>query len=313
MSRILVIGDLIIDKFIYGTVSRISPEASVPILNITRSSTLLGGAGNVARILGALGYDVKLVSMVPPEDYPLVEHLTPERVLLSTISAAAYRVPVKSRFISVFRNGHILRADEEFCPTGLGVEISEKDRDYLLSLVDDAELILVSDYNKGFLDSETIAKIISRARKNSRKVILDSKKKDDAGFAGVYMYKPNRFEFDIITNRVHDPSISLEDAAKNLMNKREIDYLFLTLGEDGCIALGRKMGEVFRCASRSTNIVEVSGAGDSVLAALAIGEAQGRDIGGTATLAMELAAITTSFSPSDIDGLMTAYKAHFSS
>src|SRR5258706_12711029 len=156
MSRILVIGDLIIDKFVYGTVSRISPEASVPILNITRSFTLLGGASNVARILGALGYDVKLVSMVPQEDYPLVKHLVPERVLFSTISAAAYRVPVKTRFISVFRNAHILRADEEFCPTGPGVQMTEKDLGSLLSLVDEAELILVSDYNKGFLDSDTI-------------------------------------------------------------------------------------------------------------------------------------------------------------
>jgi bifunctional ADP-heptose synthase (sugar kinase/adenylyltransferase) len=144
-------------------------------------------------------------------------------------------------------------------------------------------------------------------------VILDSKKKDDAGFAGAYIYKPNRFEFDIITDRVHKPHISIETAAIDLLSRREIDYLFLTLGEDGCVVFGRRMGAPVRCHSHAKSIIEVSGAGDSVLAGLAIAEARGFDVAQGATLAMELAAITTSFSPSDIDGLIKAYATHVAS
>src|SRR5262249_17945681 len=139
-------------------------------------------------------------------------------------------------------------------------------------------------------------------------VILDSKKKDGDGFHGVYMYKPNTYEFDIITGRIHDPRISIQDAARKLIDKHNIKYIFLTLGAEGCMVLGSDLTESIHCPSRCTQVVEVSGAGDSVLAALAIGEAHAMKTRDIANLAMDFAAIAISHSPSDLKSMTSAYR-----
>jgi len=261
--RVLVVGDTMLDRYWTGTVDRISPEAPVPVVNVQQVDERAGGAGNVAANIASLGAGSQLLSFVGDDDAgrrvnSILEMAGVDRHLHIDPKS---RTTEKLRIVS--RNQQLLRADFEDRPDSDLLARSVTDFKELLNGTD---VVVISDYGKGGLAN--VVEMIGVAKERGVPVVVDPKGRDFTRYFDATMVTPNRQEFESITGvPVNSPKFA--QAAAELVGSAGLEGLLVTLGADGMI-LFLANGDVIRQEARVREVYDVSGAGDTVVAVIAV-------------------------------------------
>ena len=287
---ILVIGDLMIDHYIIGNASRLSPEAPVPIVNVKNESVTLGGAGNVVQNLVTLGAQVTVAGLTGNDTAgsQIIEILASEGVETHTIITDETRpTTVKT---GVLAGSHqLVRIDRETTDT-VSDAIADELLNHLKGYMDKADIIVLSDYNKGLFSPALTQRLIIEANNQGKKVIIDPKGLNYEKYKGAYIIKPNRKELAEAAKTEKINSIeSLQHAAKVIFEQTGTAYLVVTLSEEGMVILSEASYKLLPV--KATQVFDVTGAGDTVLAAMAYFIAAGLSIEEACELANHAAAI----------------------
>lgn len=272
-ARVLVVGDLMLDRFRYGSVSRISPEAPVPVIHVTREQKMLGGGGNVLANIVALGGQTGLIAAIGTDEAgslcsQLIADKGGDPSLL--VQDPTRPTTLKTRFIS--GSQQLLRCDEEDSAP-LSEAIEERIIAHFDRVIGDYDVLALSDYAKGVLTDRVLRHAISRCRELGKPVIVDPKRRDFSAYAGATVIKPNRSEL------AADSGLSCRDLASSttaaaLAMERTGAAILLTLSEEG-MALFRPGHEITHLHATATEVFDVSGAGDTALAIFSTGIASG--------------------------------------
>jgi D-beta-D-heptose 7-phosphate kinase / D-beta-D-heptose 1-phosphate adenosyltransferase len=294
-QTVLCVGDLMLDEFVYGEVSRISPEAPAPVIAVQRSETDIGGAGNVARNIASLGARCIFVGLIGEDDAgkALKAALARESLIESVLVCDAGRPTTrKVRFVSEHFSTHMLRADWESAAPA-AADIEQKLIDAILPLLPRADIVLLSDYAKGTLTARVLRNVIDAARKLGKRVIVDPKSANLAIYRGATLLKPNAREFAEATRSRADSEKSISDAAQDVMQLADCEAVLVTQSERGMTLVPRH-GEAIHVPGHPVKVRDVSGAGDTVAAALALALAAGADWETALRMANAAAAVAVS-------------------
>jgi D-beta-D-heptose 7-phosphate kinase/D-beta-D-heptose 1-phosphate adenosyltransferase len=283
-TRVLCIGDVMLDHYVYGQVERVSPEAPIPIVKVERETRMLGGAGNVLRNLEALGATGCFISVLGNDEAGReINRLIGacSGIEAHTLVEAGRISTIKTRFIA--GNQQMLRADREsVTPIGKYVRAD------MLRLVEQAipghEVVIVSDYAKGILAEGVSAAVIAAARASGKPVVVDPKGTDYSLYRGASVLKPNRRELAQATRMPVGTLDEVVAAARLLIASCDFGALLVSLSEDGMV-LVEANGGVHPLAAAAREVYDVSGAGDTVIATLAAGIAGGLSLLDSARLA----------------------------
>jgi D-beta-D-heptose 7-phosphate kinase / D-beta-D-heptose 1-phosphate adenosyltransferase len=291
-QTVLCVGDLMLDDFVYGEVSRISPEAPAPVIAVQRSETNVGGAGNVARNIASLGGCCIFVGLVGEDEAGAklkADLAKEERIEAVLVPDASRPTTRKVRFVSEHFSTHMLRADWELTLPA-SPEIEQRLIDAILPLLPRADIVLLSDYAKGVLTARVIRNIIDAARKLGKRVIVDPKSANFAIYRGATLLTPNRKEFAEATRSRADNDKSIADAAQDAMYLADCEAMLVTQSEHGMTLVPRE-GEAVHVPAYPAKVRDVSGAGDTVAAALAASRAAGADWDTSLRMASAAAAV----------------------
>jgi D-beta-D-heptose 7-phosphate kinase/D-beta-D-heptose 1-phosphate adenosyltransferase len=303
--RALVIGDLMLDEYLWGKAERISPEAPVQVVDVTREELRLGGAGNVANNLVALGCGVTVCSVIGgDENGTVLQHVfSGKGVDVSGIFEDPGRTTSKkTRVVAV--NQQIVRIDRESRESISG-DYEERVLGFLAARGHEFQVILVSDYAKGVLTPRLLAGITVAARKVGVPVVVDPKGSDYARYRGATILTPNRREAEIASGIMIRDEESLEQAATALFDVGGFEAILITRSERG-MSLFPRHGDAIHIPTVAREVYDVTGAGDTVLAVLGVALACGLDLASAARLANVAAGIavgkvgTSTVSPPEI-------------
>ncbi|WP_345987867.1 D-glycero-beta-D-manno-heptose-7-phosphate kinase [Sulfurimonas sp. HSL1-2] len=280
--NILVIGDLMIDHYLWGRAERISPEAPVQVVDVANETTVLGGAGNVINNLIALGASVSVASAIGDDANGKELTLMLKSIGVKTeglVTQAGRKTSKKSRVIAA--NQQILRYDKESKDA-----ITEGSEAKILAAVEKDlflyDIIILSDYGKGVLTPALAQGIISRARRGGKKVLVDPKGRDYSKYRGAHLLTPNKKEAIEATGIEITDSESLQAALLWLKNECDLDRSMITLSEDGIAIFDEKLK---RFPTVAQEVYDVTGAGDTVIASIAFGLSSGLSIDDAARFA----------------------------
>ena len=271
-KRLLVIGDLMLDEFLWGKVSRISPEAPVPVVEIVKEEFFPGGAANVARNLAEFSKGVRIMGVTGTGLHAerLAGLLTSEGIDVSAVQAhACYQTVVKTRIIA--RQQHVVRIDREkkqrLHPEHAAAALAQLD-----ALLPEIDAIIIEDYGKGLLSPEFAAAICARARRVEKIIAVDPNPHNPLAWQGVTVIKPNRAEAFASaglppSEPVEPPTAdaALLEVGRVLLEKWDAENLLITLGEHG-VLLFRHDAPPYHAPTRAREVFDVSGAGDTVIA-----------------------------------------------
>jgi D-beta-D-heptose 7-phosphate kinase/D-beta-D-heptose 1-phosphate adenosyltransferase len=294
-QTVLCVGDLMLDEFVYGEVSRISPEAPAPVIAVQRSETNIGGAGNVARNVASLGARCIFIGLIGEDEAgaKLRDRLARETGIESVLICDSARPTTrKVRFVSEHFSTHMLRADWEMASPA-SADIEKRLIDAVLPLLPRADIVLLSDYAKGVLTARVIRNVIDAARKLGKRVIVDPKSANFAIYRGATLLTPNRKEFAEATRSRADTDKSIADAAIDAMQLADCEAILVTQSERG-MTLVQRSGEVIHVPAHPVRVRDVSGAGDTVAAVLAATLAAGADWETALRMANAAAAVAVS-------------------
>jgi rfaE bifunctional protein kinase chain/domain len=265
--NVLIIGDVMIDSYLWGKVSRISPEAPVPIVAVDKKERRLGGAANVALNVQALGANPILCSVVGVdyEGLAFLDLLKTQKLSQKGILKCRDRITtVKTRVIG--NNAQLLRVDDE-----VETEITPSETQQLQTLIsyiiqhDKIDVIIFEDYNKGLITPKLISKVVELAKTKGIPTCVDPKKKNFHSYKGVSLFKPNLKELkeglklDIGSENISE----LQRSLSSFRVKQKIETVLVTLADKGIVTNSRKVKEHIQAHPRS--IADVSGAGDTVI------------------------------------------------
>jgi D-glycero-beta-D-manno-heptose-7-phosphate kinase len=309
---VAIIGDVMLDRYIWGTVSRISPEAPVPVVDVARESTHLGGASNVALNVRSLGATPVLFGAVGAD--ASADDL--RRIFAETGIHTDFLVvdegrptTVKTRIIA--GSQHVVRIDYE-----QRAQISEaatrRILDRLEAHITSIDVIVLQDYNKGLIGPDLIEHVSERARSRGIPVLVDPKYANFFAYQGVTVFKPNRKETEDALGVKLGSEQSFVDAARQMRERLRCDNVLLTLGELGMLLL-QSDDAVTRVPTRARKVADVSGAGDTVVATLASMIACGADVVEAAHLANVAGGLVCEeigIVPVDRDALVEAASGH---
>ncbi len=274
--NILIIGDVMIDRYLTGKIDRISPEAPVPVVHLNKEENRLGGAANVALNIQAMGAQPYLFSAIGDDDNgQLLQQLFPKNGLSAEfIPRLSSRITtVKTRVIA--QNQHILRVDREDC-SELTSEESDDLFNQLVDLLDkvDIHLILFQDYNKGVLSDYLIKKVITESISRSIPTAVDPKDKHFWSYEKVTLFKPNLREIQQQLGYELKAELStLNRAAENINQRLSNQHTMITLSDKGLFINSEGQSQIMPTFERS--ITDVCGAGDTVISVAALGLALG--------------------------------------
>lgn len=292
-KKILVIGDIMLDNYYYGKSTRISPEAPVPILLQKDNKKVPGGAANVALNLRRANQNVTIMSVIGDdvEGKELLKILHSEKIDTSLIIKDNDGCTiVKNRFIGQ-NNMQMFRFDQE-----INKHISDNNNNLLMKLfenkIDDCDLIIISDYNKGLLNQNNTAKFIEIANKHGKKVLVDIKEPNYNKYKGAYLIKPNLDELSQITNLTIQDENDILVAARELKKNTDCQYVLVTRGKDGMSLLINNEIKNIECVSKE--VYDVTGAGDTVISYLAVGVANNFDLSDSVTISNYAAGVKVS-------------------
>ncbi len=286
----LVIGDLILDRFIYGNANRISAEAPTLVLDVEEEIDMLGGAYNVAAHISNLNHMCHFLTVTGKDFEYKIENFKDKfnpNSICYVLAEENRSTTVKTRLISKYKNTHLLRYDEETLR-----DISDLNKISLLSHIEKnintIDDILMIDYKKGVITKDLAQVIIGLANSHNVPVYVDTKKDDLSSFSGCSIIKPNKYEFEKIRLR-YAPDYSMEDACKIICEKLKIQRIVITAGNEGIYAYDSAEGLIHSKADQ-VEVKELSGAGDSVLAVLSYCFSEGYSFTDSVNCANKLAA-----------------------
>ena len=272
--KILVIGDSCKDIFIYGNIERMSPEAPIPILLFKKENYQLGGVGNVARNLSSLGAKCSLI-VFSGDDASSKKIKTlilkEKNIKQANVNLPNYETPIKTRYIN--KLDHLVRVDKENTNFKLNNNIKKK----LLILIDkkikESDLVILSDYDKGFFNKLLIKKIVKIAKKYNKIIIADPKKNDLSAYSGMDIITPNQKEIEDAAGKTLKSEKELIIFCRSIINKYNINEILLTRSEKGMLLITNDHYKKYK--ANLTKVLDVTGAGDTVISILALMKALG--------------------------------------
>lgn len=273
-ARVLCIGDVMLDRFVSGTVERISPEAPVPVLRVDDETSMLGGVGNVARNIAALGASAEIISVTGDDQAGrdvadlFAEHKT---IKAHMVIEKGRRTGIKTRYIGGAQQ--LLRADRETIAA-----ISKTSTKKLLAAAKKAlkacSVMVLSDYGKGVLNPDVVGALIDLAKASGKPVIVDPKGHDYWRYQGADIITPNRKELGEAVGHPTDGEAEIIDAAQSLIVDNDFGAVLATRSQDGMTLVSAE-GTIDHLPAEAREVFDVSGAGDTVVSALAVGRATG--------------------------------------
>ncbi|MBD3349578.1 MAG: D-glycero-beta-D-manno-heptose-7-phosphate kinase [Candidatus Eisenbacteria bacterium] len=282
--RVVILGDLMLDRYIWGAVERISPEAPVPVVDVSEETIRFGGAANVAENVAALGAYASLVGVVgdDPSGDQLLGLLRDRDVDVEGVIRVPERpTTVKTRIIA--HNQQVVRADHEDASDVEG-EPAERLVDVLTAAIENAEVLIVSDYGKGVITVPSISEGIRAARTGGKIICVDPKESHFQSYVGVTAITPNQKEAGgAVGMRITDEE-SLDRAGRELLSRLKAECVVITRGEEG-MTLFMADGAKEHLPTVAREVYDVTGAGDTVVSALAVGLAAGASMVEAATVA----------------------------
>jgi D-beta-D-heptose 7-phosphate kinase/D-beta-D-heptose 1-phosphate adenosyltransferase len=289
-ARVLVLGDVMLDRFVYGSVERISPEAPIPVVNVERFLDMPGGAANVARNIAALGARAILVGVVGED--PWAEDLCTQLALSPTIEARLITDPsrptsVKTRYVA--DGQQVMRADRE---SRLPLEACVEQcvlREFSAAMRD-VDVIVLSDYAKGVLSDSVTRAAIDMARSARKTIIVDPKTKDFARYRGATVLTPNRLELQTACGFECVSDEQVVAGARRILEQDVCEVMIVTRGKDG-MSVVEGAGAATHLPTVARQVFDVSGAGDTVVATISLGLAAGAGVAESAALANAAAGI----------------------
>jgi D-beta-D-heptose 7-phosphate kinase/D-beta-D-heptose 1-phosphate adenosyltransferase len=267
--KVLVVGDVMLDRYWWGSVNRISPEAPVPVVNLDNTSLLPGGAANVAANVAGLGAEAFLIGAVGEDEGA---ELFPEILARQNVSAKFLikfpnrRTTIKTRVIA--HSQQVVRIDQE-SKANLNSEEEELLLNAVDKIIDDVEVIIVSDYAKGVVTENLVMRLITLAKDKNKFIFIDPKGKSFAKYRGATLLTPNRYEVLEVSHLDNFGQSAIEDIGKTLLSKLSLQNLLITQGEAG-MTLFEENGRVFHLPVSARKVYDVTGAGDTVIASLAV-------------------------------------------
>ncbi len=293
-SNILVIGDIIYDNYLFGNAARLSPEAPVPIFKPCNEEFRLGGAANVFNNIISLGANAQLCGVIgnDKEGANIKSKLinlnnSPDLIFVSS------KRPTTKKTRLLVGNQHLLRIDEEIT-SEIDDEIEIKAFDVINKKIDLYDLLVVSDYSKGFLKHSLVRKIISLFIEKNKKIIVDPKS-DFYKYSDVFLIKPNINELSKFVNdsNIHNDHMRLTRYCKTILSRGDFEYIYVTMGEKGGVLVGREdTAQVI--PSFGDKVADITGAGDAALGAIAVAIAAKADIVKAVSFASCVAGISVS-------------------
>lgn len=271
---VLCVGDVMLDRFVYGDMERISPEAPVPVLLLKKQTEMPGGAGNVASNVISLGGQAVLIGLVGEDSagVTLRDQLRLKAGVSEMLVTSTRRPTIcKTRLIA--SNQQIVRADEES-----RLPLQPEEAELLCQAIDDrleeASVVILSDYGKGVCDSMVVRHLIGEARLRGIPVFVDPKSPDFRHYRGATCITPNARELRAASGLPGDDDASVEAAARKVMARAEADAILATRSEKGMMLVPAE-GEAVTVPARAREVFDVSGAGDTVIATMALAVASG--------------------------------------
>ncbi|RZB35142.1 MAG: D-beta-D-heptose 7-phosphate kinase / D-beta-D-heptose 1-phosphate adenosyltransferase [Desulfobacteraceae bacterium Eth-SRB1] len=289
-SRLLVVGDVMVDEYLWGEVDRISPEAPVQIVSIKNEVFTLGGAGNVANNIVSLGANVSVAGVIGTDrcGNVLLEKFKELGVDTEGIIQVPDR-PTTRKTRVVANNQQVLRIDRE-----TKQNISKNTMELLIKYIDNkiplVDAVLISDYGKGLITDKLIKKIISSAKKHNKTTIADPKGLSFSKYSGISLLTPNKKEASLASGVDIINRSSLVKAGTNILNTIDIDNLLITCGKEGMVLFERNK-EPCTINARAKQVFDVSGAGDTVAAVFGLAIASGASFADSAVIANAAAGI----------------------
>jgi rfaE bifunctional protein kinase chain/domain len=276
-QKILVFGDLMVDQYLWGEVSRVSPEAPVPVINIASEQIRFGGAANVAFNLVGLGIEPILIGCIGQDRMGdnFLNMLEENSLMTEGILRVEKRpTTVKTRIIG--NNQHVARVDQE-TTVPINSEIQEKMFETFLSHIEDVSAVLIQDYNKGIVVPLLINHVIDLVERHGKIITVDPKFENFLVFKKVTVFKPNIKETEAaLAMRIRDDNDILA-AGEKLIEMLESESVLITLGSKG-MALFERNGENSFVETKARKVADVSGAGDTVIATLTYALSGGANI-----------------------------------
>jgi rfaE bifunctional protein kinase chain/domain len=289
-STILVIGDVMLDQFIWGVVNRVSPEAPVPVVRIEKESFKLGGAGNVVNNIHSLGGKSILCGLVGMD--PFGQRIKEELELrgigtAGIIEDSGRSTTVKTRIIA--HSQQVVRADRE-SDHPVSKTIEKGILDFFHASLPGVSGVVLSDYAKGILSRRIIKEVVGACTKRKKELFIDPKIRNFFNYAGSFMITPNHHEVGQILRQELRARKTLEEAGRKLLRRLRLEAILITRGEAG-MSLFENDGTVTHIPTMAKEVYDVSGAGDTVISTLALSYASGASLLDAAVLSNYAAGI----------------------
>ena len=290
-KTILILGDVMLDEFIWGKVRRISPEAPVPVVEVTEETYRLGGSGNVAANIRALDGTPISIGVIGRDSSGdrIVSLMQESGIETFGLIRNDRATTLKTRIVA--HNQQVVRADRE-SKQPLAAELTAQLASLFLQYLSAASAVIVSDYDKGVVNRELLGEVLPQARSAGVPVFLDPKVHHADYYRPITMITPNLQEAELLTGVTIDDQPSLEHAGRRLLGRFGCEYALITKGEDGMSLFtsdGRAGPQHLPTFARE--VFDVTGAGDTVIASLALAHAAGAGMEECATLANHAAGI----------------------
>jgi len=288
--KVIVVGDLMIDEYLWGTVDRISPEAPVPVVCVEKENYTLGGAGNVINNLVAMGAQVQAIGTAGTgkAGRMIFDKLKELGIKTDGIISEPER-PTTRKTRVIASNQQVLRIDKE-----VKKNINEDTLKKLVNIIEnkilDVNLIILSDYDKGLITKKLVQKIVKLAKKHNVLTIADPKSLNFSKYKKVSILTPNKKEASLAANIDIKSKQDLFDAGNIIMDKVKLEKLLITCGRDGMV-LFEIGNQPFTIESKAIQVFDVSGAGDTVISLLGLGLAIGSSFKESALIANTAAGI----------------------
>lgn len=284
-SRVLLVGDVMLDRYWSGGTHRISPEAPVPVVRLDEFSELPGGAANVALNVASLGVQTELVGLIGSDESAITLQRALDRTAVIHHLLAVDDSPTITKLRILSRNQHLMRLDVED-------GFAEADHRPLLNAfterLEPVSVVVLSDYAKGTLGPVT-GELITAARERGRPVLVDPKGADFTRYRGATLLTPNRGEFEAVVGRCDDNE-EIERRARGLIAELELEALLITRSDEG-MTLVRRDQPVLHLEAHRREVYDVTGAGDTVIGVMAAALAAGHSLDEAAVLANHAAAV----------------------
>ncbi len=311
--RVLVIGDLMLDRYIWGQVERISPEAPVPVVQVTRESTHAGGAGNVVANVRALGGSVEACGIVGRDQAgrSLVQELSGIGAGVAGV-VASQEIPTTSKTRIIAHSQQVVRLDREQS-NGFDDRARARVRAFVQQRLADCDVVAVSDYGKGVIDAELLTLLATQRQRHHFVYLIDPKRRNFAHYRGANLIKPNKEEAGLAAGIEIRDETGLLQAGDHLLDLWQAEAVLVSRGEEG-MSLFKRHGKAQHFPTTAREVFDVTGAGDTVLATCALALGAGATLEEATILANHAAGIavgkvgTATASPAELTAALQERK-----